>query len=106
MIENTGNDAYSNVVVLEVSGQPSGYTVYPNPTADQITLELEADKTELVEIEVIDLLGRTLLRKSFSISNGKNQLEMDLSKLSAGTYIYKITYKLSGNYIQTKITKV
>jgi hypothetical protein len=105
MIENTGNDAYSNVVVLEVSGQPSGYTVYPNPTADQITLELEADKTELVEVQIMDVLGRVVVEKSFSVVNGKNQLQLDLKKLVAGNYSLKASYKNTGRVITEKIVK-
>ncbi len=105
MIENTGNDAYSNVVVLEVSGQPSGYTVYPNPAADQITLELEADKTELVEVQIIDVLGRVVVEKNFSVVNGKNQLQLDLKKLVTGNYSLKASYKNTGRVITEKITK-
>jgi hypothetical protein len=105
MIENTGNDAYSNVVVLEVSGQPSGYTVYPNPTADLIYVDLIAEKAESLEIELIDILARTILKKNFSLVSGKNQLQMDLKKILSGTYFLRVNYKSSNISFTEKITK-
>ena len=59
----------------------------------------------MVEVQIIDVLGRVVVEKNFSVVNGKNQLQLDLKKLVTGNYSLKASYKNTGRVITEKITK-
>ena len=61
----------------------AGVKVFPNPTSELIQIETEAND---VSVQVVDLLGKTLLEKSL-----KGSLKtLNISTLPAGTYILRI----------------
>ncbi|TPG41741.1 T9SS type A sorting domain-containing protein [Flavobacterium pectinovorum] len=71
--------------------------LYPNPSSNFI--QIEANDIDLIEsINVFDLSGKEVINRS-DYSNGK----IDISKLSQGTYIFRI--KLNGAFIEKKIIK-
>ena len=57
------------------------------PTSEIVTFNLKNTSTTIDKIEVIDLLGKTLLSKTNNYSNAS----IDLSSLSKGMYLVKIT---------------
>jgi bilirubin oxidase len=73
----TGN----NDLILE-----SGISVYPNPTAGLIHIDA-VENMDLKRIEVVDLLGRTVL----VFDDPKNDEAIDLGHLSRGVHLLKIS---------------
>ena len=73
---------------------PDTFEYYPNPTSDIVTFNLKNISTT---IEVMDVLGKTLLTKTANNSNAS----IDLSSLSNGMYLVKV--KAAG---QEKIVKI
>jgi hypothetical protein len=65
------------------------FRVYPNPASDRVTLEL-LDDQEITRVEIYDIQGNR------AISQTGNMKEIDVSALSTGMYILKVTTK---NYI-------
>lgn len=47
-----------------------------------------------VFIDIKDMLGRSLIKKTHNLGEGKNHLEMDLSFLSNGQYVIEM---IAGN---------
>ena len=82
----SNTDALS-IVVDECSGisdfNPSNLTIYPNPTADQITIDIKGYNGG-VNVEVYDLQGRLLE----STTNTK----VSLKKHAKGIYVLKVSY--------------
>lgn len=69
-------------------------SVYPNPANDMVNFnfELPHDASGAVSIKVLDMSGR-LMRMNFSKANGgSQQLQINTSSLSAGTYVYQVIY--------------
>ena len=58
-------------------------TLYPNPAANTITLEAE---TELKEIEVFDISGKSVLQKQTSSTN---KITLNIERLQSGIYLVK-----------------
>ena len=58
--------------------------IYPNPVKGNLYIALEDEN--IVNVEVVDLLGRTVQQNYIAISTG----EIDLTNLPTGTYIVKI----------------
>ena len=69
------------------------FTVYPNPTADRFTLELNAEKlTDNPTVTIYGLLGEPVLKETVE-GNGKK--EFSLSGKPNGIYIIRVN---SGNF--------
>ena len=64
--------------------------IYPNPTTEQLKIELGELKIE--NVEIMDVLGRTLNNCQLSILN--SQLIIDVSPLTSGIYFLKINNKV------------
>jgi hypothetical protein len=77
--------------------QSKGISVYPNPTTDNVVLDLSEYTYDVV---LVDMLGRTL--SSFENLTGSNEIE--LSNLSNGIYFLRCTSE-SGDIITKKVVK-
>ncbi|MCB0442505.1 MAG: T9SS type A sorting domain-containing protein [Flavobacterium sp.] len=67
-----------------VSFDNSNFKFYPNPVKDILTISYE---TSISKVYVVNLLGQELISKSINA----NESQLDLSTLSAGTYLVRIT---------------
>lgn len=73
--------------VLSASNQIT-YSVFPNPTADVLTVEFELETTENVRVELCDLEGRHLRTLSDEHrSAGRHTLRHEVKDLPAGAYL-------------------
>jgi hypothetical protein len=61
--------------------------IYPNPATDQFTVELGSQSVSKSQIEIIDITGRIVIAQDFSTRSSN----VDISQLSAGEYIVRIT---------------
>lgn len=61
------------------------FAYYPNPTSGEVTFSMKNTKIE--KIEVMDVLGKTLLTKT----NNYSSATIDLFSLSKGMYLVKVT---------------
>ena len=68
------------------------FSVYPNPSFGQdLTLKYHQTENVPIEITVFDIMGRPYYSKKASMSENQNQLSIDISGFSAGTYFLAIT---------------
>jgi len=99
-------DKGNNYVSVEDRNNPTTlnefhlYQNYPNPFNPETKISCTIPVEEFVTIKVYDLLGRevaTLVNKKEPV--GIHEYNFDASKLSSGTYIYKIQ---AGDFIAAK----
>jgi hypothetical protein len=64
--------------------------VSPNPTPSVVALRLESKINKAVKIQVVDLVGRTVLSEKWGITVGTNQRSLDLNGFSRGVYMIQI----------------
>ena len=74
--------------IEEVSGIDS-IKIYPNPAKDNINIAFEASNGDY-NVTVTDMLGRTVINKSYEGLFGNQTIELPISQLNAGHYIMKI----------------
>jgi hypothetical protein len=113
VVSNSGNSLFAFIHGCSTSGNtwrhaigdslltqlPNEFTIdetnaikiYPNPTSGRITLECETPGPALVE--VFDLYGRTIIKKTIT----ESKTEFDLSEQARGIYLIKYT---AGNKTQ------
>lgn len=74
----------------------SNFTFYPNPVKDILNV---SNSTIISKVQVVNLLGQEMIVKSMNETQG----QVDMSQLSAGTYLVKVT---SDNQVKTiKVVK-
>ncbi|MFM2049130.1 MAG: hypothetical protein RI955_1678, partial [Bacteroidota bacterium] len=89
----------------EISSVKNGLTIYPNPAEEWIVVSL---KSLVNTIEILDVLGRVMLRNEASNQQinklSTQQLKLDVSALPNGIYFIKITDE-KGNVVNGKFVK-
>jgi hypothetical protein len=69
----------------------SNFTFYPNPVKDVLNI---SNSTVISKVQVVNLLGQEMIVKSMNETQG----QVDMSQLSTGTYLVKVT---SDNQVKT-----
>lgn len=73
---------------------------YPNPTNENVTFQMYAEKVAPINIQVFDLQGRLVYQNNMNnVHVGVNYAQLDISSLENGTYQFVIS---SGVYRVTK----
>ncbi len=71
----------------EITKSEGNIKIYPNPTSDIITLELETnDIIDRLNINIIDATGKSILNKNISVATSFNQHNINLSEFPEGIY--------------------
>lgn len=88
-----GNFEYFNIIPIKCSGLDNSFVIFPNPAASKITIT----GNEITKIEIIDILGRIVKQ----VEPLGNNIEIDISSISNGTFVVKIfeTDKISNQKI-------
>lgn len=60
--------------------------VFPSPAFELINLQIQSAENRSTEIQIFDLYGKTVLTKETELSEGKNDISIDISALNASTY--------------------
>jgi hypothetical protein len=63
--------------------------VFPNPGTDHITIDYTLEESGSSIFEVLDVQGRTVLRKQ--LVGQRDQVLLDIRSLSAGSYLYRLS---------------
>jgi Secretion system C-terminal sorting domain len=88
---NTDDESYFDV------------NVSPNPTNDNIILDVSAAVSSLAKLQIIAVDGRVIRSMPIPVHNDRNQYKIDVQDLSQGIYILKLE---SGKRIfTTKLVK-
>jgi YVTN family beta-propeller protein len=86
------------VGIASPGNEPESITVYPNPTASNITIEFST-KSKNAEIRLLNVLGKELLNQNISTDKNTIIKQLDLSHYSNGFYFLSIRTEKE-NYVQ------
>lgn len=75
-------------------------SILPNPATSQISLDLTSWLGREVDIQLIDLTGRTVLDKHLQADN---KITLDISQLATG--IYSVLVEIEGKYLVGRLKK-
>jgi hypothetical protein len=87
------------VGVDEHGSDKSPLTVYPNPAGDFVNIDLPDDAQVII---ISDLTGRVVLRSNVE---GREKIQVDLNKLSAGLYLTEVKID-NGSFLSGKLFKL
>ncbi len=88
---------------IEVKGMVD--PIYPNPTENSATIKMTLDKPELAIINVFDILGKLVVTKSISATQGINLLNIPIENLNSGLYMIQLSVNNWSNTQKLKISK-
>ncbi|MEI6853104.1 MAG: T9SS type A sorting domain-containing protein [Bacteroidota bacterium] len=71
---------------IEYNGVKLNTSVYPNPTIESLTLQVDKDLLTNLEYQLYDMHGRLLISNKVE----KEETAIDMSKLAAATYFLKV----------------
>jgi hypothetical protein len=61
--------------------------LFPNPSTGKITLEFTANEDGLFTMDILDLLGKRILREEIAAKEGLNRKEINLGSFASGVYL-------------------
>lgn len=83
------------------------WSVYPNPTTDNITISVDLPEPQVADIKIYGLDGRisNVGNRRETLSAGKSDIELNVAHLVAGQHIVVLTTELGEVYYKTFIKK-
>ena len=81
---------YSNVHKI-VFTQQEPVRLFPNPAFGEVTLQLWSVGRDQASIHIIDVSGKTVYARPFTLETGTNTLKLPLQQLAAGVYTVRCT---------------
>ncbi|MBV6453553.1 MAG: hypothetical protein FNNCIFGK_00787 [Bacteroidia bacterium] len=77
----------------------SALNVYPNPTAGMLNVEYTTEKGT-AQVTVLDLSGRVVMTQTQPSVEGKNTMQLDLSKVAKGAYMLNVQTQSGNNQVR------
>lgn len=101
VISKSGDVNYSNIVALHKSQMTMSLTLIPNPATSQIALKFYSEKTEEIDIRMVDNSGKIVLMQKQKAVKGNNVISItNLSRFSDGAYAIQL--QLNNNWLTQK----
>lgn len=85
---------------------PGSISLSPNPFRSELSLTLEAEQEERVEIRLISSAGQQLFTKPEQLTRGENQIRFTLPRLPQGIYYLQMQGEQGQTYFVEKVIKL
>lgn len=70
--------------------EQSGFTMFPNPTSDQLTLDVVMSAERAVKVSIMDVTGKMVLLNTYDMHKDHSRVTLDVSHLAGGMYIVRV----------------
>lgn len=92
IVDRDGTYSYSNIVVINISGNiVTHVTVFPNPADKQAVMLVTSPGEQKITWQLVDMSGRPVMSKDIVIRKGDNRITLDIQNLRPGTYLLRVT---------------
>jgi hypothetical protein len=93
----------STVVSVNENDFFTSLNIFPNPAQDVTNVALGLSEAAVVSIDVINMLGQTVMSENFgTLPAGAQQVELNVSALESGMYLVNVT--ANGNVSTMRVT--
>jgi hypothetical protein len=104
MVDRDGTYAYSNVITISLADIAGKVSIFPNPAADKTNVTIGAERDGKIQWKILDNAGRIVLESTAQVKKGRNNMVINVNKLSAG--IYYLTVSGAGIDEKVKLQKL
>jgi hypothetical protein len=91
MVERNGTINYSKIVKLNATSIQQLIGIYPNPAKTSTHVSLYSSSTKKAFIQIFNTNGIVEKSVNYNLKTGINNLELNVTTLSKGIYVLKIT---------------
>lgn len=102
-LDTDGVVEYTEIVTVNIKKETAQLSVFPNPVNNDLTLNVELQTAEDIQIILTDINGRQVSVATLSGTKGMNAYKPDVSDLAAGMYMAQI--RLSNEVVSKKFIK-
>jgi Secretion system C-terminal sorting domain len=88
-LDGTVRYSYSVAISRKGAGVVVAST-YPNPVQDILLVNVEAGEEAEILFQIFDLQGRIVAQQNALVTDGSNQVQMDMGRLASGVYLLKM----------------
>jgi len=96
-VDNNGNLVTSRVASTKPKTADINISIYPNPTKNYLTIHVNENTIQKIDVEIYDLSGKMVFMKNYT----SNSFQINTIDLMTGTYILKLKDQY-GNLIKTE----
>ena len=103
MVDLDGKFKYSQVAKVNLDGRSAALTIYNNPFHDQVRIKINLTSSEVLDLKLTDLTGRTHVQQTIKGQPGDNFVNLNPSLVGSGLYILTIkgqTYSQSAKLVR------
>ncbi|MEI6407801.1 MAG: M43 family zinc metalloprotease [Bacteroidota bacterium] len=75
---------------IPVQFENAGFGLFPNPAANQVTVEVPMQDEADVAVSIIDMAGKAAQQQHRTLGKGDNQMVFDLATLPNGVYFVQV----------------
>jgi hypothetical protein len=86
-LHNMPNSQTTGIAKHEMNG---GFSIYPNPASDYITIKINESENKPVTIELFDLIGTHIKTETKVSVSGENAFKINLTDVATGLYFIRI----------------
>ncbi len=80
----------TDIVGMKPLDKANNWGLYPNPTQGDIVVQLNAKSYGMSEIKVVNAFGQQVMVKSFEITQGLNEININLKGSAQGIYFVRV----------------
>ncbi len=88
---STDEEKWSNTVEVRASNNNTPFRIFPNPAKDQVNIHYTSPSDELIDIRIVDIIGRQVLRLESKADPSTHLLQIDVSLLKSGLYTLQLS---------------
>ncbi|MFN8278416.1 MAG: T9SS type A sorting domain-containing protein [Chitinophagales bacterium] len=94
-VDLDGRFEYSAIIAVsggDATEDATAFSLFPLPATDQINLMAECPKAQSVEVLITDMLGESVIHRTYSLEAGYNLQPIDVKQLAQGQYTAQIRF--------------
>lgn len=92
-----------NSIGIDETTNESKIALYPNPAKNNLTLLINHNKSELLNVKIYNISGKLILEQQVKSEQGTQQYNLNIADFDAGFYVVSI--KAEGFYVTQKFVK-
>jgi hypothetical protein len=91
LVDQDGAESFSQTEVVLLNQQAlQDMTLYPQPFDKDLVIGIALEASETVELNLTDVLGKSLWKKSLVLEKGFTESVLNLNELAKGTYLLQV----------------
>ena len=90
LVEKSGSSRYSSARLIQLDMLITKLNIYPNPAKKDFTISFNSAAIQTATLTLRSVSGEVMIKRSVSLNQGDNRLQISTDKLSNGLYLVEL----------------